>query len=248
MRPADPLPRFDTVLLAGGAASRMGGADKPSLPVGGVAMLVSVATAAADAGTERIIVVGPVRTGAVQVGLGALAGRLAGGLVVVQEAPPGGGPVPALRRGLAEVTMPWVALLAADLPFLRGQQLSALLAAGSADGGADRGVAPDRYAGAAGGAVLADAGERPQWLAGVWRARGLTDALASYPGDTLRGLLAPLRPILLRCPAAGSGRAPWFDCDTPQDLAAARAAVTGTAEGRTEGHDDAGQLDRGGLR
>ncbi len=52
-------------------------------------------------------------------------------LRAVREDPPGSGPVPALRRGLAEVAAPWVFLLAADLPFIRAGHLGSLLAAAS---------------------------------------------------------------------------------------------------------------------
>ncbi|MFY9890374.1 MAG: NTP transferase domain-containing protein, partial [Streptosporangiaceae bacterium] len=62
---ATPGAAFDTVILAGGSAARMGGADKPGIAVGRTAMLVLVAQAAAAAGTRRLIVVGPPRAGAV---------------------------------------------------------------------------------------------------------------------------------------------------------------------------------------
>lgn len=199
-----PASQFDTVILAGGDAVRMGGADKPVLTVGGTAMVVSVARAAAAAGTRRLIVVGPARGGAVGDGLSSA------GAVVVSEDRPGGGPVPALRRGLAEVAAPWLLVLAADLPFLDGKQLTRVLAAAQAAG--------------AGGAVLADGSGRLQWLAGGWQADVLRGALAAYRGSSLHGLLAPLRPVPVRLRGTGSGQAPWRDCDTPADLAAARRA------------------------
>ncbi len=248
MPPAGPVPEFDTVILAGGAATRMGGADKPGLVVGGTAMVVKVALAAVAAGASRLIVVGPERPGVVQEGLKAAAGALADGVIAVREEPPGGGPVPALRCGLAQVTAPWLALLAADLPFLTGAQLSGLLAAGQgtvtegaaeartaaagvavagpAVGGAVIGGASAGGASAAGavGAVLADDSGRPQWLAGCWRAGVLRSSLAGYGGDSLRALLAPLRPVLVTA-VAPAGPPPWLDCDTLEDLAVARAAA-----------------------
>lgn len=202
-------PAFDTVILAGGAGSRLDGADKPALEVGGQPMLVTVAAAAAAAGSGLLIVVGPDRHGAVECGLAAIGAGLAGGLITVQESPQGAGPVPALRRGLAEHCAPWVALLAADLPFLTGSWVSALLAAASSGGGD--------------GAVLADSSGRPQWLAGCWRAAALTAALAGYRGQSLGGLLGPLNPAVL--PSSDQTRPPWLDCDDPASLAAARAAV-----------------------
>jgi molybdopterin-guanine dinucleotide biosynthesis protein A len=206
---AIPGAAFDTVILAGGSAARMGGADKPGIAVGRTAMLVLVAQAAAAAGTTRLIVVGPPRAGAVGDALAEL------GAVVVREEPPGGGPVPALRRGLAETTAAWSLVLAADLPFLRGALLADLLARGRAA--------------AAAGAVLTDDDGRPQWLAGGWQTGALRVALAAYPGNSLRGLLGPLAPVLVRAAAAGSGPPQWLDCDSPADVAAARRLV-GPAE------------------
>jgi molybdopterin-guanine dinucleotide biosynthesis protein A len=197
----------------------MGGADKPGLAVSGMPMLVSVAQAAAAAGTKRLIIVGPPRPGAVQAGLAVLAAQRPRWLVYVLEEPAGRGPVAALRRGLAEVSAPWLALLAADLPFLTGAHLAALLAA--ADGAAADGAAA---AAAVAGVVLADAAGRPQWLTSCWRASELRTALAAYDGDSLHALLAPLRPGLTRPGTAAGAGPPWLDCDTPDELAAARRA------------------------
>ncbi|WP_433238440.1 molybdenum cofactor guanylyltransferase [Streptosporangium sp. CA-135522] len=183
--------RHDACILAGGLARRLGGRDKPGLRVGGRPLIESVAAAVPDA--ERLIVVGERRPG------------LARG-VFVREDPPGGGPIPALRAGLAEVGAPWVALLAADLPFLSAGHVSALLEA----------------AGAGAGAVLVDDDGREQWLAGVWRTAGLAEALARYEGRSLHGLLAPLSPAKLHL----AGR-PWFDCDTAEDLHRARSEAPG---------------------
>jgi molybdopterin-guanine dinucleotide biosynthesis protein A len=199
---------FDSVILAGGLATRMNGADKPELEVGGRPMLVSVAAAAASAGTGRLIVVGPRRGGAVGRGLATLASGLPGGLITVCEEPPGSGPVAAVRRGLSEVRAPWVALLAADMPFLTGEWLTALLAAGAAGGRA--------------GAMLADDTGRAQWLAGCWQTARLRASLGTYQGGSLGGLLGPLQPAIV--PADTAGQAPWQDCDSPAELAAARAA------------------------
>ena len=133
-------------------------------------------------------------------------------IVVVREEPPGGGPVPALRRGVAEVSAPLLVLLAADLPFLRSPHVQALVAA---CGGAD-------------GAVLVDDEGRQQWLAGCWRAEALRAALVDYRGDSLRGVLGGLAAVLVPGSAlAEAGELePWRDCDTPEDLALARERYT----------------------
>jgi len=207
---ARPAPEFDAVILAGGSAARMGGADKPGLMVGGTPLLVSVAQAAAAAGAGRLIVVGPSRPGVVTASLTMLAAGRPGWLARVHEEPAGRGPVAGLRRGLAEVSAPWLAVLAADLPFLTGAHLTALLTADDQEPAA--------------GVVLSDAEGRPQWLASCWRTSSLRSALAAYDGDSLRGLLAPLSPALASIGTPGAAMPPWLDCDTPDDLAAARSA------------------------
>ncbi|MYU19520.1 NTP transferase domain-containing protein, partial [Streptomyces sp. SID8361] len=50
---------YDAVILAGGAARRLGGVDKPALRVGGRALLDRVLDACRGAG--RTVVVGPRR-------------------------------------------------------------------------------------------------------------------------------------------------------------------------------------------
>ncbi|KAB2348902.1 molybdenum cofactor guanylyltransferase [Actinomadura rudentiformis] len=178
---------FDAVVLAGGQARRMGGADKPGERVGGRALIARVADAAGAA--RRLVIVGPPRPEPERA-------------VFVREEPPGAGPVPALRAGLSEVSAPWVALLAGDLPFLRTDDVALLLAA-ARDANAD-------------GAVLLDDGGREQWLAGCWRTEGLRRALDAYEGASLRGLLGPLGPV--RVTVRAGERPPWYDCDTPGEL------------------------------
>jgi len=184
---------FGIIVLAGGRGTRLGGRDKPGLVVAGRTLIGAVVAAGTVAGARQVIVVGPERAGL-------------DGVSFVTEEPPGAGPVPALRRGLAEATAPWTAVLAADLPFLRPDDVSALRRA--ADGHH--------------GAVLADDTGRPQWLAGCWRTETLRRAAARYHGTSLGGLLGPLRPVLVR-PASIPGEPPsWLDCDTPEDLERAR--------------------------
>lgn len=178
--------RYDAIILAGGQARRMGGADKPALRVGGRTLLQRVVSAAA--GAERKIVVGPDRD--------------VEGTITTREDPPGGGPVPALRAGLAKAEAPLVVLLAADLPFLGPYHLAELLQTG------ERGV------------VAVDDDGREQWLTSAWPTEELRRALAAYTGRSLRGLLAPLDPVR----QALHGRA-WFDCDTMDDLEEARMNV-----------------------
>ncbi|GAC1441438.1 MAG: hypothetical protein NVSMB55_09190 [Mycobacteriales bacterium] len=121
------------------------------------------------------------------------------------ESPAGGGPVAAIAAGLEHVRAPTVVVLAGDLPFLFAAAVQALL---DAIGGQD-------------GALLVDDDGRDQLLVGAWRTAALRAALPAEPagarlGDTL-GRLATARVAL----PAGE-RAPWFDCDTADDVATAR--------------------------
>ena len=74
------------VVLTGGAARRMGGVDKPAIPVAGRSMRDRVLTAVASAAPR--VVVGP-------------AVDLPPGVLATREEPPGGGPVAATAAGLA---------------------------------------------------------------------------------------------------------------------------------------------------
>ncbi|MGH3320130.1 MAG: molybdenum cofactor guanylyltransferase [Streptosporangiaceae bacterium] len=184
-------PPYDAVLLAGGQARRMGGVDKPLLNVGGRTLLERTAEAVGDA--EHLVVVGPPR-------LALPAAR------VVRESPPGAGPVAALGAGLAHVTGVWVAVLAADLPFLSADAVRALRV----------------HAGQGDGAVLVDGEGDEQWLVGVWRTVSLRRALQGYTGTSMRGLLGPMRPARVSAAGQRSRPPPWLDCDTMEDIANAR--------------------------
>jgi molybdopterin-guanine dinucleotide biosynthesis protein A len=211
---------FDALVLAGGAAARLGGADKPGLTVGGRSLLDRVLDACAEARTA--VVVGPERA----------TGR--GGVVWTREQPPGGGPVAAVAAGLAQVTAERVVLLAADLPFLDGGTVRRLLAALDGAGGADGAEgadgpesaesadnATDAAKGGPDAAMLVDADGRDQPLAAAYRTSPLRAALAALgdpAGRPLRRLVAPLRTARLADPEGAA-----YDCDTWEELARARA-------------------------
>jgi molybdopterin-guanine dinucleotide biosynthesis protein A len=92
---------FDAVVLAGGAARRLGGADKPALQVGGRSLLDSVLAAVGAA--TRTVVVGPHRATARPV-------------FWARERPPGGGPVAAIAAAVPLLRADVTLVLAADLP------------------------------------------------------------------------------------------------------------------------------------
>jgi molybdopterin-guanine dinucleotide biosynthesis protein A len=188
----DALPPFAAVVLAGGRAARLGGQAKPQLEVGGRTMLSIVLTAVA--GAEIRVVVGPPQP-------------VPGGVVHVREQPPGGGPVPALRAGLAAVTQDVVALLAADLPFLTAELVDGLRERLTGDG-----------------VLVIDPTGRDQLLLGVWRTAALRAAVADTSGPTsMRAVLAPLAVRRYRPPVQAGRPEPWTDCDTPAELARARS-------------------------
>ena len=195
----------DAIVLAGGAARRLGGADKPGLRVGGRALLDRVLGACADAGTT-VVVADPRPT--------------ARPVRWAREEPPGAGPVAALDAGLRHTTAEAVVVLSADLPFLEVATVRRLLTALRTSG--------------AEGVLLTDADGRDQPLVAAYRASALrrelaalTDAASisgSAAGGGLTGL--PLRRLtaaleLTRVPDPVAS----FDCDTWDDLATARARI-----------------------
>ncbi|MGX1848974.1 NTP transferase domain-containing protein [Streptomyces sp. NPDC055299] len=199
---------YDAIVLAGGAARRLGGADKPALSVGGRPLLDRVLAACPDA--ARTVVVGPGRPTVRPV-------------VRALEDPPGGGPLAALEAGLRHTTAAVVLVLSADLPFLTTATVHRLLATATADGpGPGGGDAP------CDGAMLRDASGRDQPLVAAYRAGPLRRELARLRAGhgTLAGL--PLRALgaellLVRVPDARSTAS--FDCDTWEDISAARARI-----------------------
>ncbi|MFD5090203.1 molybdenum cofactor guanylyltransferase [Amycolatopsis thailandensis] len=109
------------IVLAGGAARRLSGVDKPALPVGGKPLLARALAALADA--DPVIVVGPVRPGFDDV-------------VWTREAEPGTGPVAALAAGLALVPTEIVVVLAGDLAGVRSSTVDRLVGSLGAASGA----------------------------------------------------------------------------------------------------------------
>ncbi|MEU9142530.1 NTP transferase domain-containing protein [Streptomyces sp. NPDC048349] len=203
---------YDAIVLAGGAAQRLGGADKPALSVGGRPLLDRVLDACADAAAT--IVVGGRRPTARPVRW-------------TREDPPGGGPVAALDAGLRQTTAELVLVLSADLPFLDRETVRALLTAtGAHAGGHQPGTGPRPGSGHE-GALLRDPDGRDQPLIAAYRGEPLRRELAllatehgSLAGLPLRALTAELDLTRVAAPPFAS-----FDCDTWDDLAAARARI-----------------------
>ncbi|KAA9154515.1 NTP transferase domain-containing protein [Amycolatopsis acidicola] len=152
------------IVLAGGAARRLSGVDKPMLEIGGKPLLRKVIDALA--GASPVIVVGPERAAIT-------------GVRWAREEPPGGGPVAALAAGLAVLPpeVGTVAVLAGDLAAVRPSTVDRLAAAAE---GAE-------------GALLVDPDGREQWLIGVWRAGPLRAAMpARTANSSLRQVFGAL--------------------------------------------------------
>jgi molybdopterin-guanine dinucleotide biosynthesis protein A len=184
------------VVLAGGAARRLGGVAKPLLTIEGTALLLRVLAAVATARPQ--IVVGPP----------ALRSVLPDSVELTCEEPAGRGPVAALSAGIALVppTTETVAVLAADLPFVTAEVVAGLHGAL-----ARRDVQV---------ALLVDAAGRRQNLLAVWRTDALRAALSRHPGPAVRDLLRAAR--VAEVPPPLSARPVWLDCDTPEDITLAR--------------------------
>ena len=107
-------------ILAGGAARRMGGADKSSLPVGGERIL-DRQLAALRALTDSILVVG-----------GAQGRYEALGLRTVPDAIPAGGALAGIYSAIVASPHAWTLVVACDMPFLSAPLLLELAARRSA--------------------------------------------------------------------------------------------------------------------
>lgn len=99
--------RFDTVVLAGGRSSRLGGTPKATLHRGTTSLVELTVAAVRDAGT--VVVVGPEDL------------ILPPDTLRTREDPPFSGPASALAAGLAAIAQqptraPWTAVLACDMP------------------------------------------------------------------------------------------------------------------------------------
>jgi molybdopterin-guanine dinucleotide biosynthesis protein A len=199
--PFDAAP-FDAVVLAGGRARRLGGADKPMVEVGGTALLDRVLDACAQAGAQRAIVVGPERP-------------IAHAVTWVSEQPPGSGPAAALAAALESCAHDWVGVFAADLPFLDADTIHSLW------------ITIEFAESAHDGAVVLDEDGREQWLAALYRRATLETAVARIGDDQLVGL--PLRRLvgdLRLLHVKGRSRA-LMDCDTWEDVDSARRIADG---------------------
>ena len=137
----------DAIVLTGGRGSRLGGADKGALTLGGTTLLSRALAAASSA--RATVVVGP-REGIPE------------DMLTAREEPPFAGPVAAIAAGLEALPSPaadHVLVLACDMPFA-DEAVEALLSARASDG-----------------AWAVDPDGREQPLLAVYRRAALVDAL-----------------------------------------------------------------------
>jgi molybdopterin-guanine dinucleotide biosynthesis protein A len=206
---SDSAGTLGAILLAGGRATRVGGAAKPLFEVGGRTLLEAAVAAASEAGARPIAVVGPRSESVADV-------------TWVREDPPFGGPAAAVvaalqHTGAEAVPDPeWTLLLACDLPSA-GAAVRLLVS--------DIVLLPSDTD----GLCLADSSSRPQWLTGVYRTRALRAAASALPD---RGRDAPMRALLadLALAVVAAPDELTRDVDTWQDLEQARARAVREAE------------------
>ena len=156
-------PELGAIILTGGSAVRLDGADKAGIEIGERTLLEHALAAVRD--IPEVVVVGDEVSTSRPV-------------TFRREDPPGGGPVAAVAAGLTGfVRAPVrVLLLAVDMPLVRASTVSRLALSARGDG-----------------AVLVDAEGRRQYLCGVYSVSRLNDAMpADTHGASMRSLLAGL--------------------------------------------------------
>jgi molybdopterin-guanine dinucleotide biosynthesis protein A len=182
------------VVLTGGGAARLGGADKASIEVGGRTLLEHALAALAEV-TELVVVGAEVPTSRP--------------VTFTREDPPGGGPAAGLLAGLRAFARPpdRVVVLAVDMPLVTAATVRRLLDVSDGDG-----------------AVLVDGSGRQQYLCAAYSTEALARAAGAGTGElghglAMRELVAGL--WLTGVPAAGDEAS---DLDTWTDLATLRDA------------------------
>lgn len=186
------------IVLAGGRATRMGGAVKPLIDLDGRSLIARAVAAAVDAGCAPVVVVGPVLDAALPA-------------VWVREDPPFAGPAAAIAAGAAALPtgIRDALILAGDLAFPE----KVVVRLTSAQG---------RAAADSSDAVVLRAGGHAQWLAGRYRVAALRRAVDARGWD-LAG--ASVRALLegLAVEWAQDDDGITADIDTPADLERIRA-------------------------
>lgn len=199
-------PGTAAIILAGGRASRLDGAAKPLLEVGGRTLLDRAI--AAVAGCDPIVVGPPV--------------PVHGEVAWTREAPEFGGPVAGIAAGLANAESDEVFVLAADLP--NAEEAVALLRRHPPLASGEDGI------------CLADGSGRMQWLIGLYRTDVLRRAVAALPDGgrdaSIRSLLAGLAVTAVPAGDLATDVDTWDDLERARATAQTPSATaqTSTAE------------------
>lgn len=186
-------PRFDTVVVAGGRSSRLGGTPKALLPVAGSTLLARTVDAALPFGT--VVVVGPED---LPLPLYVLRAR---------EDPPFSGPAAAVAAGVVALAatperLPWIAVLACDMPDVHRALAQLRVAAG-------------RAASDVAGLIAVTGEGRRENLVVLARTDDLARALEAAPTEnaSLRSVWRRLGPQEVTVPAGSTA-----DVDTWEDV------------------------------
>ncbi|MGY5766149.1 nitrilase-related carbon-nitrogen hydrolase [Brachybacterium sp. DNPG3] len=203
-------PRIAGIVLAGGAATRLGGEDKTRRTIAGATSLERVLRSIPPG---LRVVVGPEKDDGARI-------AAEHGARFVREDPPRSGPLAALARGVQEVVAledsdVRVLVLGGDMPLLRAETLERLVAADRAGERVVALTAPDGHL---------------QFLCACWPLARLRRALAAverpeggWADLSLRRLYRELAEgELMTLPATGAEVA---DLDTPEDVAAVERAA-----------------------
>lgn len=185
------------VVLAGGRATRVGGADKALFEVGGLTLLERAVQALAAC--DEVIVVGPAENRpAVRPEAASQSVRW------VREDPPHGGPVAALRHALDHTDADELVVVPADLPGAR-EAVARLLASDRTSGTTTDAI------------VLTDDDGQPQWLTARLDARALRNAIDSTGASAMRTVVGAMSARFVEAPPYETR-----DVDTWEDLDDAR--------------------------
>jgi molybdopterin-guanine dinucleotide biosynthesis protein A len=196
---------FGAVVLSGGEAVRLGGADKASIEVGGRTLLEHALAALGEIG-EVVVVGAEVPTSRP--------------VTFTREDPAGGGPAAGLLAGLRLLldtpsarTPVWVVVLAVDMPLVSRDTVHRLVDAVRDDG-----------------AVLVDPAGRTQYLCAAYSVEALErvrreSGIEAGHGLAMRHLVADLR--LAQVAAVGDETR---DLDTWEDLADLRSTLGETPD------------------
>lgn len=210
------LSAIGAVVLSGGSAVRLDGADKAGLEIAGKTLLEHVLDSVED--VPDVVVVGEEVPTSRPVSFR-------------REEPAGGGPVAALAAGMTGFmrTPPWVLLLAVDMPLVSANTISRLIR-GTGDA-----VTPEPVD----GALLVDAGGRRQYLCGLYDTAALLRAMPTDPrGAPMHRLLSRL--ALVEVPAIGSEA---HDVDTWDDVREVREMLAPPDDSTKTGRREPPRLD-----